>query len=42
MGCITSRKEWPPKPSEKPLFRIEKKMVLKGGRWVSMLVKTTT
>jgi len=38
MGCITSRKNWPPEPSKRPVIRTEKKMVLRDGKWVSEIV----
>jgi hypothetical protein len=39
VGCITSRKEWPPKPPKRPVVRTEQKMVLRDGKWVSELVQ---
>ena len=39
MGCITSRKQWPPEPPKRPVLRTEKKMVLRDGKWVSELVQ---
>lgn len=42
MGCITSRGgNWPPEPSRRPIVRTEKRLVMKGGKWVSELVTVT-
>jgi hypothetical protein len=41
MGCITSRKEWPPQPRKRPVVRTEKRLVMEGGKWVSKLVQIT-
>ena len=39
MGSITSRKEWPPKPTSY-VPQYERKLVLKDGKWVSVQVKS--
>lgn len=39
MGCITSRKDWPPKPPKRAVVRAEKRLVMKDGKWVSEIVQ---
>jgi hypothetical protein len=41
MGCITSRKKWPPDPPKRQVVRWEKRLFLEGGKWVSRVVMVT-
>jgi hypothetical protein len=39
MGCITSRKKWPPDPRKRTVLRWEKRLVVENGVVVSKLVQ---